>query len=74
MNSLPPRGAFFSPNNTVPNYGIILRMEIASQFSGAGGLDLGFTRAGHRVVWEESGMLHGERAKESQERNKKCSM
>ena len=27
------------------------RVKIVSLFSGAGGLDLGFVRAGHEVVW-----------------------
>ena len=31
--------------------GIIFGMEIVLSFSGAGGLDLGLTKAGHRVVW-----------------------
>ena len=26
-------------------------MNIVSLFSGAGGLDLGFIKAGHRIVW-----------------------
>ena len=26
-------------------------MKVVSLFSGAGGLDLGFVRAGHKVVW-----------------------
>ena len=26
-------------------------MKVVSLFSGAGGLDLGFVRAGHEVVW-----------------------
>ena len=32
-------------------YGIIRNMKVVSLFSGAGGLDLGFIRAGHRIIW-----------------------
>ena len=35
----------------IRHFGILPAVKIVSLFSGAGGLDLGFVKAGHRVVW-----------------------
>ena len=41
----------FAPTHRI--CGIMSAMEIVSLFSGAGGLDLGLIKAGHRVVWAD---------------------